>query len=115
MLLNRVSQNDHVVTEIGKDKPQKLYLTGHVARRRCEEDETCLWDTVLPGFGLRRYITGRKSWFLRYVERGVARNWTIGDVKRVFCGRREGKGAQAAQGGRLARPADPAKALEDRR
>lgn len=83
MGFNQVHESDHCVTGFGRDKPQKLYLTGHVARRRCEEDETCLWDTELPGFGLRRYITGRKSWFLRYVERGVARNWTIGDVKRV--------------------------------
>ncbi len=83
MGFNQVFASDHSVTEIGRDKPQKLYLTGHIACRRCEEDETCLWDAELPGFGLRRYITGRRGWFLRYVERGVTRTWTIGDVKRV--------------------------------
>ena len=83
MGFNQVFASDHSVTEIGRDKPQKLYLTGHIARRRCEEDETCLWDTELPGFGLRRYVTGRKSWFPRYIEHGVACVWTIGNVKRV--------------------------------
>lgn len=61
-------------------KPLKLRLNGHIARRRCEEAEFYIWDTELPGFGLRFRPSGGKRWLLRYVERGRARVWTIGNV-----------------------------------
>ncbi len=58
----------------------KERLTGNVARRRCGKIEQVIWDTELPGFGLRCYPSGGKRWIVRYIERGKARVWTIGKV-----------------------------------
>ena len=63
-----------------RKKSQKILLTGTVARRKCEGEDLHIWDTELPGFGLRFRSAGSKRWFLRYVERGRARVWTIGKV-----------------------------------
>ena len=81
-----LSPRGHEVAKSGPTrqlKPLKLRLTGHVARRRCEEAEFYIWDTELPGFGLRFRPSGGKRWFLRYVERGRARVWTIGKVSEI--------------------------------
>ena len=83
MTITRVVASSYSVTRKGKPEPQKILLTGQVARRKWQGQETCLWDTEIPGFGLRLYATGRKSWFVRFVERGRARNWTIGAVETV--------------------------------
>src|SRR5689334_5574396 len=42
-------------------------------RRRLE-----VWDTTLPGFGIRVYQTGRKVWFAIARVRGRQRRFTIG-------------------------------------
>jgi Arm DNA-binding domain/Phage integrase central domain len=42
-------------------------------RRRLE-----VWDTTLPGFGIRVYQTGRKVWFVIARVRGRQRRFTIG-------------------------------------
>lgn len=55
-----------------------------------------LWDAELPGFGLRVRQAGSKRWILRYIERGKARVWTIGDAGRMLA-----KTARAAARKRL--------------
>jgi integrase len=42
-------------------------------RRRLE-----VWDTTLPGFGIRAYATGRKVWFVIARVKGRQRRFTIG-------------------------------------
>ena len=67
----------------GRTTLRKERLTGNVARRKCGKVEQVIWDTELPGFGLRRYPNGKKRWIVRFVERGKARVWTIGKVGEV--------------------------------
>src|SRR4051794_34479095 len=42
-------------------------------RRRLE-----VWDTTLPGFGIRTYPAGRKVWFVIARVKGRQRRFTIG-------------------------------------
>src|SRR5688572_19054313 len=37
-----------------------------------------VWDTTLPGFGIRAYTTGRKVWFVTARVKGHQRRFTIG-------------------------------------
>src|SRR6185437_14521661 len=37
-----------------------------------------VWDTTLPGFGIRTYQTGRKVWFVIARVKGRQRRFTIG-------------------------------------
>ena len=64
-------------------RAKKERLTGYVARRRCGSVEEVIWDTELPGFGLRRYPSGNRRWIVRTIERGKARVWTIGPVEEI--------------------------------
>ena len=65
------------------DSRNRERLNGNTARRRHRGAEIVIWDTELPGFGLRCYPSGAKRWIVRYVERGRARVWTIGDTGEV--------------------------------
>lgn len=79
----KVDQDAHRdTTSVGTRRPpRKERLTGDVARRRCGLVEEIIWDTELPGFGLRRFPSGAKRWILRFEERGKSRVWTIGKVE----------------------------------
>lgn len=83
MSLIEIVSSGYSVTRKGKKEPEKVRITGQVARRKWQGEDTCIWDSELPGFGLRRYKSGKKSWFVRFVERGRAQTWTIGSVEKV--------------------------------
>lgn len=80
IIATKVDQGDDPLTTSARNRrsPRKERLTGDVARRRCGAVEELIWDTELPGFGLRRFPTGAKRWILRFEERGKSRVWTIG-------------------------------------
>jgi hypothetical protein len=40
-----------------------------------------VWDTHLPGFGLRVAATGHRSYFVQYRARGISRKMTLGDPR----------------------------------
>ena len=52
------------------------HLSGNLARRALSAG--IIWDTDLPGFGLRVQPTGHKAWILKYRERGRQRFVTLG-------------------------------------
>lgn len=60
--------------------PRRAFLDGNFARRKhvVEPSEYCIWDTELPGFGLRVYPTGRAHWFVRVLHRSTQRRVTFG-------------------------------------
>ena len=64
--------------DLGKTTSRRL--TGHIARRKPPERECVIWDTEVPGFGIRLYPSGQKRWVVRYIERKKARQETVGDV-----------------------------------
>ena len=68
-------------------RARKERLTGYIARQRFGPVEDVIWDTELPGFGLRRYPSGNRRWIVRFVERGKARVWTIGPVEEIDASR----------------------------
>ena len=59
------------------DPPSKLLLNGDIARRRALPSTT-VWDTLLPGFGLRQRKRGGHSWIVKFRERGRQRLITLG-------------------------------------
>jgi integrase len=57
-----------------------------IPRMTCPADksETFFWDTLLPGFGLRAYASGRRQWVAQYRDSaGRTRRASFGDVKTV--------------------------------
>ena len=56
-------------------------LTDRVVRaaKGPERGSTYLWDEEIPGFGLRIYSSGRRSFVLRYGGRGQRRLMTLGE------------------------------------
>lgn len=58
----------------------RALLDGNFARRKhpVRASEYCIWDTELPGFGMRVHPTGRYSWFVRLRHRGKHRRVTLG-------------------------------------
>jgi len=60
----------------------RIRLDGNVARRGICED-AIVWDTELPGFGLRTRESGYKSWVLKVQERKHTRFITIGPANKV--------------------------------
>ena len=85
-----MSTNGHVVTpkaiEIAgsnrrqqrTNKSEKVRLDGNVARRKVKDKEFFWWDTELPGFGLRAFAAGSKSWFVQFRQRGKQKRLTLG-------------------------------------
>lgn len=71
-----------------------------------ESKDYVLWDDELPGFGLRIFPTGKRSYLIQYRADGRSRRYTIGlhGVWTPETARREAK----AQLGRVAQGGDPA-------
>lgn len=71
-----------------------------------ESKDYVLWDDELPGFGLRIFPTGKRSYLIQYRVDGRSRRYTIGlhGVWTPESARREAK----AQLGRVAQGDDPA-------
>lgn len=63
-----------------KKRGRRAFLDGNFARRKLPllEREYCIWDTELPGFGLRVRPTGRTYWFVRLRHRGKHRRVSLG-------------------------------------
>ena len=85
-----MSTNGHVVTPkaVEIERPnrrrqngvtsEKIRLDGNVARRKVKGKEFFWWDTDLPGFGLRAFAAGSKSWFVQFRQRGKQMRITLG-------------------------------------
>lgn len=58
-------------------------LNGHTARRNCGRRSEVLWDSELPGFGLRFRPPNGKNWIVRYRERKIVRTVSLGPVSKV--------------------------------
>lgn len=70
---------DHLVPMTRKAVP-RAWLDGNIARcnHPREASEYCIWDTELPGFGLRVSPNGRCRWFVRLRHRDRHRRITLG-------------------------------------
>ena len=73
------SDDCHMVPR--RQKPgRRALLDGNFARRKLElrENDYCIWDTELAGFGLRVRPSGNRYWFVRLRHRGKHRRITLG-------------------------------------
>lgn len=57
---------------------EKVRLDGNIARRKIKGKEFFWWDTELPGFGLRVFAGGSRSWFVQFRQRGKQMRITLG-------------------------------------
>jgi integrase len=57
---------------------EKVRLDGNIARRKIKGKEFFWWDTELPGFGLRVFAGGSRSWFIQFRKRGKQMRVTLG-------------------------------------
>lgn len=65
-------------SEVAKSRPfRRAKLDGNLARRTSLSQGT-IWDTELPGFGLRKRRSGGVTWVLKYRQRGEQRMVTLG-------------------------------------
>lgn len=72
------TENCHMVPT--RQKPgRRACLDGNYVRRKLplQPHEYCIWDTELPGFGLRVRPTGRCYWFVRLRHRGKHRRASL--------------------------------------
>ena len=71
-----------------------------------QEKDYVIWDDDLPGFGLRVFASGRRSYVLQYRTAGRSRRYTIGlhGIWTAETARQEAK----VQLGRIAQGDDPA-------
>ncbi|MEH6758939.1 MAG: site-specific integrase [Parasphingorhabdus sp.] len=67
----------------GSPRKTSIRLNGHVARRKPKAQETEYWDKDLPGFGLRVFPSGRKTWFVMLRQRKKQRRISLGQVGKV--------------------------------
>lgn len=72
-----------MTTEVGSDvcylvaeKRATQHLSGNIARRSLSAG--IIWDSDLPGFGLRVQPTGYKAWIVKYRQRSRQRFVTLG-------------------------------------
>lgn len=63
----------------------RAYLDGNFARRKLplRDHDYCIWDTQLPGFGLRVRPSGKYYWFVRLRHRGKHRRTSLGCTRDV--------------------------------
>lgn len=86
-----MSTNGHVITlkavktttpnhclKGGIGNSERVRLDGNIARRKVADREFFWWDTELPGFGLRTFPGGAKSWFVQFRQRGKQKRVTLG-------------------------------------
>ena len=88
-----MSRNGHVVTlsPVGESpatqhdqratrpaNSEHVRLDGNIARRKVNDREFFWWDTELPGFGLRTFPGGAKSWFVQFRQRDKQKRVTLG-------------------------------------
>lgn len=69
-----------------RQKPgRRAFLDGNFARRKLplHASEYCIWDSALPGFGLRVRPTGRYYWFVRVRHRNKHRRISLGRTDEV--------------------------------
>jgi integrase len=66
-------------------RPRKAFLDGNLVRRKLplRSKEYCIWDTQLPGFGLRVRPSGAHVWFVRLRQRGKHRRVSLGKTQDV--------------------------------
>jgi len=57
---------------------EKVRLDGNIARRKIKGKEFFWWDTELPGFGLRVFAGGSRSWFIQFRQRGKLMRIALG-------------------------------------
>lgn len=57
---------------------EKVRLDGNIARRKIKGKEFFWWDTELPGFGLRVFAGGSRSWFVQFRQRRKQMRITLG-------------------------------------
>ncbi|WP_295635907.1 integrase arm-type DNA-binding domain-containing protein [Novosphingobium sp.] len=102
-----MSKNGYVMTLVGRESPtsnrrhrdsaassESVRLDGNIARRKAPGWECFYWDNELPGFGLRVFAGGAKTWFVQYRQRGRQRRVTLGHAP-AMCAREARKLARA--------------------
>jgi hypothetical protein len=64
---------------------RRALLDGNLARKKLppQDEEYVIWDTELPGFGLRVRPSGRRVWFVRVRQRGTQRRIALGAAEDV--------------------------------
>ena len=73
--------------------------------RRAPEKDYVIWDDDLPGFGLRVFASGKRSYVLQYRRLGRSRRYTIGFMA---SGRPKARQEAKVQLGRVAQGDNPA-------
>lgn len=73
----RTQQTNRPEKSLG-NRSEKVRLDGNIARRKIKGKEFFWWDTELPGFGLRVFAGGSKTWFLQFRQRGKQKRMTLG-------------------------------------
>ena len=70
--------NQHRGLKAAPKNSARVRLDGNIARRAVRACEFFWWDTDLPGFGLRTFPGGAKSWFVQFRQRGKQKRVTLG-------------------------------------
>jgi integrase len=78
------NENGHMVPTL-KRPGRRALLDGNFARRKLLllPREYCIWDSELPGFGLRVRPSGSYFWFVRVRHRGKHRRVSLGRTEEV--------------------------------
>jgi hypothetical protein len=99
---------------LGRSRPERRNVMVKITKRIVEaaearEKDYLIWDDELPGFGVRVFSSGKRSYVIQYRTRGGSRRYTIGlhGAWALETARREAK----VQLGRVAGGDDP---VEDR-
>lgn len=95
----------------GKPDPERMSVMAKISKRFVENAEIkskdyIIWDDDLPGFGLRVFASGKRSYVIQYRSNGSSRRYTIGlhGIWTAETARREAK----VQLGRVAQGDNPA-------
>src|ERR1700730_2451317 len=96
---------------LGRSRPERRNVMVKITKRVVEaadarEKDYLIWDDELPGFGLRVFSSGKRSYVIQYRTSGRSRRYTIGlhGAWAPETARQEAK----VQFGRVARGDDPA-------